>query len=220
MVPRKYPRTNRRRAYRFFTEIGLALTLLLMILAFRFHLEPDPQRLYMVDPPYDVFCFEEMPQTVQSWKPPPPPHPRIIHLIPDDAILDAGPLDLDNPIDIDTPTPLDLPPEPDEIKEEDGFFQACLFEQMPELIGDLGEIQKKIRYPEVALKAGVEGRVIIQFIVDESGNVSEPAVVRGIGAGCDEEALRVVRQARFTPGMQRGKAVKVKMSLPITFKLK
>ena len=62
--------------------------------------------------------------------------------------------------------------------------------------------------------------VIVQFIVDESGNVSEPAVVRGIGGGCDEEALRVVRQAKFRPGRQRGKAVKVKMSLPITFKLR
>ena len=64
------------------------------------------------------------------------------------------------------------------------------------------------------------GRVILQFIVDENGNVTEPAVVRGIGAGCDEEALRVVREAKFKPGKQRGKAVKVKMSLPITFKLK
>ena len=81
-------------------------------------------------------------------------------------------------------------------------------------------IQKKIKYPEIARKAGVEGRVIIQFIVNEQGNVSEAAVVRGIGAGCDEEALRVVRKARFTPGRQRGKSVKVKMSLPITFKLK
>ncbi len=50
--------------------------------------------------------------------------------------------------------------------------------------------------------------------------MTEPAVVRGIGAGCDEEALRVVREARFKPGKQRGKAVKVKMSLPITFKLR
>ncbi len=59
--------------------------------------------------------------------------------------------------------------------------------------------------------AGPDGLVI---------DVTEPAVVCGIGAGCDGEALRVVREARFKPGKQRGKAVKVKMSLPITFKLR
>ena len=50
--------------------------------------------------------------------------------------------------------------------------------------------------------------------------MTDPVVVRGIGAGCDEEAIRAVQQAQFKPGKQRGKAVRVKMSLPITFKLK
>ena len=76
------------------------------------------------------------------------------------------------------------------------------------------------KYPEIAKKAGVEGRVYLQFVVDEQGNVHDPIVTRGIGAGCDEEAIRAIREAKFKPGKQRGKAVKVKMSLPITFKLK
>ncbi|MFQ5570097.1 MAG: energy transducer TonB [Rhodothermales bacterium] len=92
-------------------------------------------------------------------------------------------------------------------------------EQMPELIGGLPGIMQKIRYPEIAKRAGVEGRVIVQFMVDERGCVSDPVVMRGIGAGCDEEALRVVREAWFRPGTQRGVPVKVKMSLPITFRL-
>lgn len=93
-------------------------------------------------------------------------------------------------------------------------------EQMPELIGGLSGIQRAIEYPELAKKAGIEGRVFIQFIVDTCGCVQDAQVARGIGAGCDEEALRVVREARFKPGLQRGKPVKVKMSLPIVFKLK
>ncbi len=72
---------------------------------------------------------------------------------------------------------------------------------------------------EMASKAGIEGKVIIQFIVNEAGKVEDPRVIRGIGGGCDEEALRVVKQAEFQPGRQRGKPVRVQYSLPITFRL-
>ena len=92
-------------------------------------------------------------------------------------------------------------------------------EQMPELIGGLASIQSNLRYPVVAKKAGVSGRVIVQFIVNERGEVTDPTIVRGIGSGLDEAALDAVRQAVFKPGMQRGKAVPVKMSLPVTFAL-
>ena len=60
----------------------------------------------------------------------------------------------------------------------------------------------------------------MQFIVDENGNVSNPVVLRGIGGGCDEEAMRVIKTAKFKPGKQRGKAVKVRYVIPIVFKLK
>ena len=92
-------------------------------------------------------------------------------------------------------------------------------ENMPELIGGLAAIQREIQYPVIAKRAGIEGRVILQFIVDEQGRLTEPKVVRGIGGGCDEEALRALQTARFRPGTQRGKPVKVKMSLPMTFRL-
>ena len=105
-----------------------------------------------------------------------------------------------------------------------------IVEEMPTLIGGLPDIQKSISYPEIAKKAGVSGTVFVQFVVDVDGSVVvekdaegkiiNPQVVRGIGAGCDEEAVRAVRQAKFTPGKQRGKPVKVKMSLPIRFVLK
>jgi protein TonB len=81
-------------------------------------------------------------------------------------------------------------------------------------------LQRSITYPEIAKKAGVEGRVIVQFVVDEQGNVRDPVVVRGIGAGCDEEAIKAVLDVKFRPGRQRGQPVQVKMSLPITFRLR
>lgn len=101
-------------------------------------------------------------------------------------------------------------------KEEDFFV---VVEKMPELIGGLESLASQIQYPEMARRAGIEGRVFVQFIVNEEGDVEEPKVIRGIGGGADEEALRVVSQAKFTPGVQRGKPVRVQYALPIYFKL-
>lgn len=94
-----------------------------------------------------------------------------------------------------------------------------IVEEMPVLIGGLESLQSKINYPQVAADAGIEGRVIVNMVVNEQGRPEQVAVVRGIGGGCDEEAVRVVRDARFEPGRQRGEPVKVKLSLPITFRL-
>ena len=92
-------------------------------------------------------------------------------------------------------------------------------EEMPKLIGGLASVQDEIIYPEEAKANGIEGQVIVQFIVDEQGNVTEPHVIRGIGSGCDKAALEAVKTAKFEPGKQRGKPVKVQFTLPITFKL-
>ncbi|MYF63565.1 MAG: energy transducer TonB [Rhodothermaceae bacterium] len=99
----------------------------------------------------------------------------------------------------------------------DGYV---IVEQMPELIGGLRGLQAKVKYPEVAQKAHVEGRVIVQFIVDENGNVRDAEILRGAGAGLDQEAIRVISEhAKFTPGFQDGKSVPVRLSIPIVFKL-
>lgn len=101
--------------------------------------------------------------------------------------------------------------------ERNDFY--VVVEEMPELVGGLAQLQQSIQYPEAARQAGIEGRVHIQFIVTEQGNVENAQVVRGIGAGIDEEALRVISQAKFTPGYQRGKPVRVQYALPIFFRL-
>ena len=116
--------------------------------------------------------------------------------------------------DIETPADVDA----QVLNKADGDVFVVV-EEMPELIGGLSGLQQEITYPHIAKKAGIEGRVILQFIVDEQGNVTEPAIVRGIGAGCDEEAMRALQTVQFKPGLQDGKPVKVKMSIPVTFKL-
>ncbi len=92
-------------------------------------------------------------------------------------------------------------------------------EEMPELIGGFSRLTECLRYPEEAKAAGVEGRVIIRFIVDENGNVANPEVIRSVEASLDEKALHCVRQLKFKPGQQRGRPVPVRMVLPVVFRL-
>ncbi|MBO6537546.1 MAG: M56 family metallopeptidase [Balneolaceae bacterium] len=103
-------------------------------------------------------------------------------------------------------------------KNSDAEFFSKV-EQMPEPSGGISSLIKQINYPEEARKTGIEGRVVVQFVVDKDGNVQNPQVIKGIGGGCDEEALRVIKNTKFTPGLQRGQKVNVQMSMPIVFRL-
>jgi len=125
-------------------------------------------------------------------------------------------IDLDAELDMDAQMDLPPPPPDDEDEEEEVFV---VVEQMPELIGGQAALQKNVSYPEMARRAGIEGRVTVQFIVNEQGQVENARVVRGIGGGCNEEALKAVQQAEFTPGMQRGRPVRVQYSLSVNFRL-
>ncbi|MCJ7554169.1 MAG: energy transducer TonB [Ignavibacteriaceae bacterium] len=100
---------------------------------------------------------------------------------------------------------------------ENDYFVAV--ENMPEVIGGLYSIQSKIKYPEIAKRAGIEGNVYVQAFIDENGNVANAKIIKGIGSGCDEAALDAVKQTKFKPGRQKGKPVKVQVSIPIAFKL-
>lgn len=106
-----------------------------------------------------------------------------------------------------------------EEKKEEAPTYFVAVEEMPEPIGGIGAIQQLIVYPEIAKRAGVEGKVYVLAFVDESGNVTGAKIIKGIGAGCDEAALDAVKQVKFRPGKQRGKPVKVQVSIPIVFKL-
>lgn len=102
---------------------------------------------------------------------------------------------------------------------DDNGDPFVVVEEMPKLIGGLASVQSKVEYPELAKRAGIEGKVVLQFIVNENGDVENPKVVKGIGGGCDEAAVAAVSKAKFEPGIQRGKPVRVQFSLPIVFRL-
>ena len=103
------------------------------------------------------------------------------------------------------------------VQDQEGNYLVC--EKMPEIEGGLKALQKKIRYPLQAKSLGVQGVVYVQFIVNTKGEIETPTIIRKLGAGCDEEALRVLKRTKFTPGYDKGKAVKVRFTLPIRFML-
>ncbi len=102
----------------------------------------------------------------------------------------------------------------------DGGNYLAAAEVMPAPIGGLKAIYSKIVYPDIARKAGIEGKVYVIAYVNEQGNVEDVKVLKGIGGGCDQAAARAVKETKFTPGKVKGTPVKVKVALPIVFKLK
>ncbi len=212
---RKDPKADLKNTYIVFLQSGLIVTLLIMIVAFKLNLRSEPPVAIAVAQQEEV-VMEEVIQTKQIETPPPPPRPPVPVEVPNDEVIEDEIINLDAELDLDGPIDLPPPPPPAEDEEEEFFV---VVENMPELVGGLAGLQKKVKYPEMATRAGIEGRVTIQFIVNEQGKVENPRVIRGIGGGCDEEALKAVQQAKFKPGMQRGRPVRVQYSLPIVFKL-
>ncbi|TVQ00536.1 MAG: energy transducer TonB [Balneolaceae bacterium] len=216
MIERKKPDADLKNYYTVFLELGLLITLVIFIIAVRIDLTSlGPEEIVLEE--QEIVEMEEIIQTRQIETPPPPPRPPVPVEVPNDEIIEDINIDIGGDLDLGGILSLPPPPPPPADEPEEDFF--IVVEQMPELIGGLGELQRQIRYPEMARRAGIEGRVYIQFIVNERGDVENPTVMRGIGGGADEEALRVVSQAKFSPGMQRGRPVRVQYSLPIFFRL-
>lgn len=119
-----------------------------------------------------------------------------------------------------TPGHVDRPPPPAPPDPVDAAEPFEIVESMPKMIGGLGDLQTRIHYPDIAKKAGIQGRVILQLLVEKDGTPTEIAVFRGIGGGCDEEAIRALGETRFTPGIHRGNPVRMKMSIPVVYRLK
>jgi len=100
---------------------------------------------------------------------------------------------------------------------EDDYLIAV--EKIATPIGGLESILKKISYPTHARSAGIQGKVYLLVYINEKGGVDDVKLVKGIGGGCDEEAISAVKKSKFEPGANNGVPVKTKVSLPITFKL-
>lgn len=111
-----------------------------------------------------------------------------------------------------------------DVGDKDVFSTADFLEKYPEFPGGMQAWQKflskNLRYPYLAQENQISGRVFVSFIVERNGEITDIKIVRGIGGGCDEEALRVIKKSPlWTPGFQNGRAVRVAYTIPIYFKM-
>jgi len=122
--------------------------------------------------------------------------------------------------------PNDLPVGKDDGVAPEVSKPYIFVEQMPELPSGGGQpaivaaIQKAVRYPSIALRNQVEGRVYVSFTVDPKGEVTDVKIVKGLGSGIDEETIRAIKTLpRFIPGKQNGREVSVSFTVPVTYKI-
>lgn len=216
---KRKPEVNLRSYYTILLETGLILSLLILTALVKIDLAPAVTEVVQISE-QEVVEMEEIIQTEQQEKVPAPPRPPVPVEVPNDEIFEEVDIMIDAELDFGAMLDLPAPPEPpeEEAEPEDDFY--VIVEQMPELIGGLEALQKEVNYPERAIRANIQGRVYVQFVVNERGEVENPRVMRGIGGGCDEEAIRVVKTAKFTPGMQRGRPVRVQYNLPVIFMIR
>jgi protein TonB len=223
MESKKSPKADLTKKTGLFFNIGLVITLALVIAAFEYPVY-DENTVDLKNAIDDNFeDIMEIPPTEQP--PPPPPEiqqPDIVEVPDEEEIEEEIEFNLD--VEVTEETVIEeivFEEEPQEEVSEEVF---TIVEDQPTPRGGMAAfyeyVQKNLKYPAQARRMGIEGKVFVQFVVDKDGSITEVTSVKGIGAGCDEEAVRVLKQApKWNPGKQRGRAVKVRMILPITFRL-
>lgn len=194
-------------------EGSMSSSLAITILAFLFFPNFTPATR-VLQRSQEVVTIEEIEHTRQQLKAPPPPRPSIPIEAPGDEApedVEIGSTELNASLDV-------APPPPQSSSSEDEQYFVAV-EEMPIVIGGVEAISRFLVYPDIALRAQVHGRVFVLAYVDENGLVTKAEILKGIGAGCDEAAIDAVKKVKFIPGKQRGKPVKVKVSIPVLFRI-
>ena len=157
---------------------------------------------------------------------PPPPQAvtqaEVLNIVEDDAEIEettiASTEDQAEFVEITDDVPIVV----EEPEQEEQIFQVV--EERPQFPGGDAELmkylQKNIKYPTICQEQGIQGRVIVQFVVNTDGSIVDPQVIKPVNPHLDKEALRVIStMPKWSPGKQRGKAVRVRFTVPVTFRL-
>ena len=207
--------------------IGAILTLSVLFIGFEWS---ERDKKVTTDTGLQEVLFEEeiIPITEQEQPkqaPPPPEAPKVeevLEIMDNDSEVEESTIQASD----DTQAAVEVKYTPVEVEEEEVEEQQIfqVVEEMPEFPGGMGEcmkfLGKNIKYPTISQENGVQGRVIVQFVVNRDGSIVDPVVVRGVDPYLDKEALRVIStMPKWKPGKQRGKAVRVKYTVPVMFRL-
>ena len=222
MEVKKSEKANLEKGKTTFTLLGLAITLALVWFSFEYKTydrdKIEIQQNVMLDDEEDVIL-----QTERKEPPPPPPPPQQTTII---EIVDDN-IEVDDDLQIDAETDNDEEIEEQIIIDEDeGDVQEeeifVFVEDQPGYPGGdearLTYLRDNIKYPEMAKESGIQGTVYVTFVIEKDGSISNVKVLRGIGGGCDEEAVRVIKNMpKWKPGKQRGRPVRAQFNMPIRF---
>ena len=224
----KYNRTIKEHNHsRLAFSIGLCISLLFVITAFEWKFYDRGQIMDLGTLDSEFEDVMEIPPTQQ----PPPPiqrieQPKIIEVPDEEEILEEIKIDLDIEMTeeqvIEQRIFEDVGLEEKEEEVADEIF--TIVENQPEPVGGMKAfyeyVAKNLKYPQVARRNNIEGREYIEFVVEKDGSLTDVKILKGIGGGCDEEAVRIIQNApKWIPGKQRARPVRVKMVLPILFQL-
>ena len=224
MEPKKTQKADLESKKRIFLQIGIVVALAATLVAFEWR-QYERTTIDLGTLEIDFIEEEDIPITRQEQPPPPPPpEPSQELIIVDDDVELEEEFTIDVDADVFTEvqefTPIVI--EEEEEVEEDVIFTVV--EDQPQFPG--GEearqrfLEDNLRYPTMAREAGIQGTVFVTFVVETDGSVTDVRILRGIGGGCDEEAVRVVEMMpRWEPGRQRGQPVRVQFNMPIRFRL-
>ena len=212
-----------------FFLIGLSISLAIVITAFEWRtLKENPKpRVYN---PQEAQIDWIIPIT--NFEIPPTPQPILKQIESKAITVSVGEItEVGNdksviempPIDMGSTENRPFVPATPESENEESTDIFIFLEQKPEpkdgLTNFYKSLSKNLKYPQQARRIGTEGKVYVEFIVNRNGELADLKVIKGIGSGCDEEAMRVLALTKWEPGKQRGRPVRVKMVLPISFQL-
>ena len=225
MEEKKSPKANLENKKLMFIQIGMIISLLIAWLAFE-HKSYDKRE---IDPSLlnrEVVLDEEMVEITkqEEQKPQPvevPKQTTQLEIVQDDVETE----DININAEVEQNEVIEEYVAPEVVEEEvveQEIFQ--IVEEMPSFPGGEGKLMeyvaKNIKYPQIARETGIQGRVFVGFVVEPDGSISNVKLLRGIGGGCDEEAMRVIKSLpKWKPGKQRGKPVRVSYQIPVLFKL-
>ena len=223
MELKKNPKANLHKKSPMFLNLGLVVSLALVLTAFEWDFggEGNVADLGEVED-----TFEDLMEIPLTEQPPPPPPPKVqvpqVVEVPDEQELQQE-IEIEIDVEITEESEIEeiIYEEPEEEQVEE-IFTIVEETAAPKggMAGFMKYLAEGINYPRTAKRMGVEGRVFVQFVVDKDGTLTDVQVVKGIGGGCDEEAVRVIKGSpKWTPGRQRGRPVKQKMILPVLFRL-
>ena len=225
MEEKKSPKANLENKKLMFMQIGMVISLLIAWLAFE-HKSYDRREIDESLLNREVVIDEEMVEITKQEEPKPQPvevpkQTTQLEIVEDDVEVED--IEINAEVDqtevIEEYVPVEV--EEEEVVEAEVF---TIVEEMPAYPGGDAKLYeylgKNIKYPQIARESGIQGRVFVNFVVEPDGSVSNVKVMRGIGGGCDEEAVRVIKtMPKWKPGKQRGKAVRVTYTIPVVFKL-